>query len=84
MMDEYFNGFLADFLPDRERKLYLAVLDTKGEFPDIITVESESEWYQEMSLLVFSSSSSVTSFISSSTWSELALALCPEIVMGHA
>ena len=84
MMDEYLNVFLTDFLPDRERKLYLAVLDTKGEFPDIITVESESEWYPEMSLLVFSSSSSVTSFISSSTWSELALVLCPEIVMGHA
>ena len=30
--------------PDRDRKLYLAVLETKGEFPDIITVLSLSLW----------------------------------------
>ena len=72
------------FLPDRDRKLYRAVLETKGEFPDIMTVLSLSEWYPghliirtrnmnykalpEMSLLIFSSSSSsATSFINSRT-----------------
>ena len=40
-----------------------------GEFPDIMTAESESEWYGERSLVCPSSSpSSVTSRISSSTW----------------
>ena len=67
MNDEIFHEYPTAVLPDRERKLYRAVFDTKGEFPDIMTVESESEWYPEMSLLAFSSSSSVTSFISSST-----------------
>ena len=36
---------LTLFLPDRDRKLYRAVLETKGEFPDIMTVLSLSEWY---------------------------------------
>ena len=29
---------------DRDKKLYLALLEINGELPDIITVESESEW----------------------------------------
>ena len=35
------------FLPDLDKKLYLALLEINGELPDIITVESESEWYPE-------------------------------------
>ena len=31
-------------LPDRDRKLYRALFEINGELPDIITVESESEW----------------------------------------
>ena len=34
----------CSLLPDRDRKLYLAVLETNGEFPDIITVLSLSLW----------------------------------------
>ena len=29
---------------DRDRKLYLCSLVMKGEFPDIMTAESESDW----------------------------------------
>ena len=29
--------------PDLDKKLYLALLEMNGEFPDIMTVESESE-----------------------------------------
>ena len=35
----------------RERKLYLAAFEMKGELPDIITAESESLWYGERSLV---------------------------------
>ena len=37
----------CSYSPDRDRKLYLAVFETKGEFPDIITVLSLSLWYPE-------------------------------------
>ena len=41
------NQRLGSCSPDRDRKLYLAVFETKGELPDIITVLSLSLWYPE-------------------------------------
>ena len=62
---------------ERERKLYLWALLMNGELPDIITAESESEWYGERSLVCPSSSpSSVTSLISSSTWTKNNHSVC--------
>ena len=69
---------------DRERKLYLWALLMKGEFPDIMTAESESEWYGERSLVCPSSSpSSVTSLISSSTWTKNnhSVCFCPFVLV---
>ena len=39
-----YSALQSRYEPDRDRKLYLAVLETKGEFPDIITVLSLSLW----------------------------------------
>ena len=33
-----------DVLPDLDRKLYRASLEMKGELPEVITHDSESEW----------------------------------------
>ena len=60
------------YLPDLERKLYLASFEMKGEFPDVITADSLSEWYPEISLPSPSSSlSSDTSFINSNTCNQI-------------
>ena len=36
--------FPLKFLPDLDKKLYLASLEMKGEFPEVMTADSLSEW----------------------------------------
>ena len=37
-------GLFRQLLPDLDRKLYLASLEMKGELPEVMTHDSESEW----------------------------------------